>query len=72
MPLLTIALVGGVTTGVIATASYAIMRWKGMWCYERRSNPYVNIYDDQEEFFYYIRLTFGLALGYQFVNLKVS
>ena len=55
MVLLTIAIVGGVTTGVVATASYAIMKWKHLWCTERVFNPYVDIYDDQREYFYISR-----------------
>ena len=55
MPLLTIAIVGGVTTGVIATLSYAIARWNHLLCNERQYDPYVNIYDEQEGYFYISR-----------------
>ena len=52
MVLLIIAIAVGVTTGVVAIASYAIIKWKHLCCNERQFNPSVNMYDDQGEYFY--------------------
>ncbi len=52
MVVLTVAVLGTVTTGIVATATYAVLRWRHALCGERHRqfSPYKTIYDDSEFF----------------------
>jgi hypothetical protein len=50
MVLITLAIVGGVTTTVIATATYAILQWKKRF-FLGPGDPYDGIYSDDDGYF---------------------